>query len=132
MCGDDSRDVAGLPIHQIQEAIQPNDAQRAALDELANASIQAAQTIRSACPTQVSSTAPGRLAAMQQRIEAMISAVALVRPPWRNPMACWMTNRKRGLMHSPKISARHPLQKHRFPELCRCAARRIPVAGQRA
>jgi LTXXQ motif family protein len=80
MCGDDSRDVAGLPTDQIQEAIQPNDAQRAALDELGNASIQAAQTIRSACPTQVASTAPGRLAAMQQRIEAMISAVALVRP----------------------------------------------------
>jgi hypothetical protein len=81
MCGDDSRDVAGLPIDQIQQAIQPNEAQRAALDELANASIQAAQTIRSACPTQVASTAPGRLAAMQQRIEAMISAVALVRTP---------------------------------------------------
>jgi len=81
MCGDDSRDVAGLPIDQIEQAIQPNDAQRAALDELASASIQAAQTIRSACPMQVASTAPGRLAAMQQRIEAMISAVALVRPP---------------------------------------------------
>jgi hypothetical protein len=81
MCGDDSRDVAGLPIDQIQQAIQPNEAQRAALDELATASILAAQTIRSACPTQVASTAPGRLAAMQQRIEAMISAVALMRPP---------------------------------------------------
>jgi len=81
MCGDDSRDVAGLPIDQIQQAIQPNDVQRAALDELGNASIQAAQTIRAACPTQVALTAPGRLAAMQQRIEAMISAVAIVRPP---------------------------------------------------
>ena len=80
MCGDDSRDVAGLPIDQIQQAIQPNEGQRAALDELANASIQAAQSIRSACPTQVASTAPGRLAAMQQRVEAMISAVALMRP----------------------------------------------------
>jgi LTXXQ motif family protein len=81
LCGDDSRDVAGLPIDQIQQAIEPNEDQRAALDELANASIQAAQTIRSACPSQVASTAPGRLAAMQQRIEAMISAVALVQPP---------------------------------------------------
>ena len=52
-----------------------------ALDELGNASIAAAQTIRAACPTQVILTAPGRLAAMQQRIEAMISAVATVRPP---------------------------------------------------
>ena len=28
MCGEDSRDIAGLPIDQIQQAIQPNDAQR--------------------------------------------------------------------------------------------------------
>jgi hypothetical protein len=81
MCGDDSRDVAALPIDQIQQAIQPNEAQRAALDDLANASIQTSQMIRAACPTQVASTAPGRLAAMQQRLEAMISGVALMRPP---------------------------------------------------
>jgi hypothetical protein len=81
MCGDDSRDVAGLPIDQIQQAIEPNEAQRAALDDLANASIQAAAAIRAACPTRVVLTAPGRLTAMQQRLEAMISGVALVRPP---------------------------------------------------
>src|SRR3954465_5831455 len=81
ICGNDSRDVAGIPVDQIEQAIQPNEAQRAALDDLANASIQAARTIRSACPTHVVLTASGRLLAMQQRIEAMISAVALVRPP---------------------------------------------------
>ena len=81
MCGDDSRDIAGLPIDQIQQVIQPNDAQRAALDDLANASVKAAQDIKAACPTQISLTAPARLAAMQQRIEAMISAVETVRPP---------------------------------------------------
>lgn len=80
-CGDDSREIASLPIEQIQQAIEPDDAQRAALDELANASVQAAQAIRASCPTQVASTAPGRLAAMQQRVEAMISAVGMVRPP---------------------------------------------------
>jgi len=80
MCGEDSRDIAGLPIDQIQQAIQPNDAQRAALDELANASIKAAQDIKAACPTQIALTAPGRLAAMQDRIEAMTAAVATVQP----------------------------------------------------
>lgn len=80
LCGDDSREIAGLPIDRIQQVIQPNDAQRAALDELANASVKAAQNIKAACPTQISLTAPGRLAAMQQRIEAMISAVDTVRP----------------------------------------------------
>jgi hypothetical protein len=80
MCGDDSRDGAGTPIDQIEQAIQPNEAQRAALDDLANASIQAARTIRSACPTHVVLTSSGRLVAMQQRVEAMISAMALVQP----------------------------------------------------
>jgi hypothetical protein len=81
MCGDDSRDIAGLPIDQIQKTIQPNDAQRAALDDLANASVKAAQDIKAACPTIIALTAPARLAAMQTRIEAMISAVETVRPP---------------------------------------------------
>ena len=81
MCGDDSRDIAGLPIDQIQQAVQPNETQRAALDDLANASVKAAQVIKAACPTQISLTAPARLAAMQQRIEAMIAAVDTVQPP---------------------------------------------------
>jgi LTXXQ motif family protein len=81
MCGNDSRAIAGLPVDQIAEAVQPTGAQGAALDELGNASISAAQSIRAACPTQVVLTAPGRLAAMQQRIETMISAVAALRPP---------------------------------------------------
>jgi len=81
MCGDDSRDIAGLPIDQIQQAIQLDDAQRAALDELANASVKAAQAIKAACPAQISLTAPSRLAAMQDRIEAMIAAVGMVQPP---------------------------------------------------
>jgi hypothetical protein len=80
MCGEDSRDIAGLPIDQIQQALQLNDAQRAALDELANASVKAAQDIKAACPTQIALTAPARLAAMQARIEAMIAAVETVQP----------------------------------------------------
>ena len=81
MCGEDSRDIAGLPIERIQQAILPNDAQRKALDDLANASVKAAQDIRAACPAQIALTAPARLAAMQARIEAMISAVGTVQPP---------------------------------------------------
>jgi hypothetical protein len=80
MCGDDSRDIAGLPIDLIQQAIEPTETQRAALDELANASVTAAQTIRAACPTTLPLTAPSRLGSMQQRIEAMIAAVATVQP----------------------------------------------------
>jgi LTXXQ motif family protein len=81
MCGQDSHDIAGLPIDQFQKTIQPTDAQRAALDDLANASIKAAQGIKAACPTDIALTAPSRLAAMQQRIEAMIAAVAVMQSP---------------------------------------------------
>src|SRR5258706_15098757 len=80
LCGDDSRNIAGLPIDQIQQRLQVNDAQRAALDDLANASVKAAQEIKNACPTKMPVTAPERLAVMQQRIEAMIAAVQTVQP----------------------------------------------------
>jgi hypothetical protein len=80
LCGEDSREVAGLPIDQIEQTIQPDEAQRQALDDLASASIKAAQDIKAACPTQIALTAPGRLAAMQTRIEAMIQAVDTVQP----------------------------------------------------
>jgi len=81
MCGADSGDIAGLPIDKIQQAINPNDEQRAALDELGNASVKAAETIRAACPTTLPLTAPARLAAMEQRIEAMKSAIGIIQPP---------------------------------------------------
>ena len=80
MCGEDSREIAGLPTDLIQQAIEPTEAQRAALDELANASVTAAQNIKTACPTRISLTAPSRLASMQQRIEAMIAGVAIMQP----------------------------------------------------
>ena len=80
LCGDDSRDIVGLPIDLIAQAIDPTEVQRTALDDLANASVTAAQKIKAACPTAIALTAPGRLASMQQRIEAMITGVATVQP----------------------------------------------------
>ncbi|WP_300264460.1 Spy/CpxP family protein refolding chaperone [Bradyrhizobium sp.] len=80
LCGSDRREIAGLPIDQIAAAVQPTEAQGGSLDELGNASLQAADIIRTSCPTQAAATAPGRLAAMQQRIEAMTNAVNLVQP----------------------------------------------------
>jgi hypothetical protein len=81
MCGEDNGDIAGLPIDQVEQAIKPNDAQRVALDDLAHASAQAARNVKAGCPAEIALTAPSRLAAMQQRIEAMIAAVDTVQPP---------------------------------------------------
>ena len=79
ICGDD--EVASLPIEQIRQVVQLSDEQRAALDDLASASAEAAQTIRAACPAEVALTPSGRLAAMQWRLEAMVSAIARIRSP---------------------------------------------------
>ena len=81
MCGDDTRNVASLPIDRINAAVSPDDQQRAALDALANATVQAAQTVKAACPADVAYTPTGRLDAMEQRVQAMVQAVALIRPP---------------------------------------------------
>ena len=58
MCGQDSHDIAGLPIDQFQQAIKPTEAQQAALDELANASLKAAQDIKAACPADIARPRP--------------------------------------------------------------------------
>ena len=79
ICGDD--DVASLPVDQLRQSILLNEEQRAALDDLAGASAEAARTIRAACPTNAALTPSGRLAAMQQRLEAMETAIARIRPP---------------------------------------------------
>jgi hypothetical protein len=81
-CGDDGRELAGNLITPIQQAVQPNnEAQRAALDDLATALVTASQMIRATCPTQAALTAPERLAVMQQRIGVMIAAKSVVQQP---------------------------------------------------
>ncbi len=81
MCGDDTREVAGWPVDRVSELVAPDERQRALLDDLAAASVKAAQIIKNGCPTSVAFTPTGRLAAMQQRVEAMQQAVDAVRGP---------------------------------------------------
>jgi hypothetical protein len=81
LCGDDTKEVASWPIDRIQLLVSPDDHQRMALVDLADAATKAAQIIKSGCSTAVAFTPAGRLAAMQQRIEAMKLAVETVRAP---------------------------------------------------
>jgi hypothetical protein len=69
-CEDDSLDVAAIPVDEIQQLTHPTDEQRAALDEFGNTSVQAAQIVKASCPTEISSTAVGRIDALQQRVQA--------------------------------------------------------------
>ena len=75
--------TAGLtdwPIERIAQTVEPNDAQRAILDELKGATAQALDQVKAACPTALPSTPTGRIEAMRQRLGAMLAAVRTVRP----------------------------------------------------
>jgi hypothetical protein len=82
ICGDDFSELARLPVEQLRAAMRSSEEQRAALDELANASSEAAQAVSAACPAQAAMTAPARLKVMQARLEAMKVGIARVRNPF--------------------------------------------------
>ena len=80
-CTDESAEVTGWPIDQIQAAVEPDQQQRKLLDDLGNAVVKASEVIKSHCPTQVAFTAPARLADMQQRLDGLVQAIDIVQPP---------------------------------------------------
>jgi len=72
--------VMAWPTDRIDNAVHPNDAQRAKLGALQSALSQAADTIKAACPTEVPATPPDRLAAVGNHLQAMLQGVETVQP----------------------------------------------------
>jgi hypothetical protein len=72
-------DVANLPIEQIPQTVHPTADQEAALDDLRAASSQASDIIKSACPSPMPLTPIGRLDAAEQRVDATIKALEVIR-----------------------------------------------------
>ena len=68
------------PVSRIEEAVRPNERQRTALQDLRNATAQAAHIVQAACPTDLPLTPPGRLAAMEGRIDALRQGTQVLRP----------------------------------------------------
>src|SRR5712672_1045015 len=80
ICTGDTQGLTDFPIQRIAQQVQPDPNQQALLDELKAATQQAVEILRSACPTELPTTPPGRLAATRQRVEAMLRALQAVRP----------------------------------------------------
>jgi hypothetical protein len=80
VCSEQAPALTEWPIERIAETVQPNETQRAALEELKTAAARSIELLKSACPTELPSTPTGRLAAMRQRIETMLQSVQIVRP----------------------------------------------------
>ena len=80
MCDPRGAGLAEWRMDRIERLINPNDAQRAALDNLRNASAKAAETIAAACPRELPASASARLELMEKRLDAMQQAIKTVRP----------------------------------------------------
>jgi len=69
MCDPATAGFAEWRISRLEQLIKPTDAQRLKLDELKAASTKASEAMRSACPTDIPATMPGRMEAMEKRME---------------------------------------------------------------
>jgi hypothetical protein len=67
------------PGSEIEKAVRPTADQEAKLDALKRASDQAAEQLAKACPSELPSTPPDRLAAIGKRVDVMAQAVNGVR-----------------------------------------------------
>jgi uncharacterized protein YicC (UPF0701 family) len=80
VCGERASGIASLSLERIERAVQPDEAQRAALKQLQDATSEAANLLGSDCRTDRALTPVGRLQAMEQRLDAMLRAVQAVEP----------------------------------------------------
>ncbi len=72
--------LANLPIEKIEDVINPTDAQQAELNKLQDATSKAVEIMQAACPDETPLTPPGRLDAMEKRLQSMIDAAKTVKP----------------------------------------------------
>lgn len=79
-CGDPKSGLTQLPIQRIEAVLHPAGKQKEALDRLSEATAKGVEDLQKACPNDVPLTPVGRLEAMQQRLEAMLTAAKLVEP----------------------------------------------------
>src|SRR5262245_56171099 len=72
--------LANLPIEKIEDVVNPNGAQAAQLSILQDATNNAVAILQAACPNETPMTPPGRLDAMEKRLQAMVYAAKTVKP----------------------------------------------------
>jgi hypothetical protein len=72
----------GFMLDRLERITQPTDAQKPAFDKLKDAAAKAHEAVKAACPSGPRPvTPPGRLAAAEKRLEALLAGVRIVRGP---------------------------------------------------
>jgi hypothetical protein len=80
ICSGEANGVTDFAIQKIAQQVNPDQKQQDLLDDLKAATMKAVDIMQQACPTELSSTPTGRLAAMRSRVDAMLRAVEVIRP----------------------------------------------------
>jgi LTXXQ motif family protein len=80
VCSGQAAKPTNTPTARIEQALHPTDVQRAALQALDEASAKAADYLKANCSADQALTPPGRVAAMEQRLNAMLEAIKIVQP----------------------------------------------------
>jgi len=84
LCGTPDKGITAWPLADIARAVRPTPEQRALLDELKTAAVNAAGALKDSCAETYALTPPGRLRAMTNRVGATLEAVKIVRPALEN------------------------------------------------
>ena len=79
-CSEPKAGLTNLPIERIEDVVKPTDAQEDGLKQLEDATAKAVSIMQAACPEDTPITPPGRLEAMEKRLQAMIDAANTVKP----------------------------------------------------
>jgi LTXXQ motif family protein len=80
LCSTQNEEFTNVPTQEIEATVKPDEHQKAALDELDDASAKAASMLQATCPSQIPDTTEGRLEAMGKRLKATTMAMNEVRP----------------------------------------------------
>jgi hypothetical protein len=79
-CSEPKAGLTNLPIERIEDVVKPTDGQEDGLKQLEDATAKAVSIMQAACPEDTPITPPGRLEAMEKRLQAMIDAAKAVKP----------------------------------------------------
>jgi len=80
LCSTLNEEFINVPTQEIEPTVNPDDRQKAALDQLDNVSAKAASLLQATCPAQIPGTTEARLEAMDKRLRATVTAMNDVRP----------------------------------------------------
>jgi ABC-type transporter MlaC component len=84
MCSQQAGSFIALPVHRIEQVVQPTAQQQSAFDDLKQAAQKVGDQLQSSCPTAVPKSPVARLDTIETRLSAVADAIKAVRPNLKN------------------------------------------------